>query len=64
MRGAYSSGHNQDSVMMKKSMLFVMIKSWQMKDLFLRDPTLSKQKLAKFTEGIEEIVLTLMRLFL
>ena len=64
MRGVQSSGISQDSVMIKKSMFLVMIKSWQIKDLLLRDLTLSKQKLAEFTEGVGEMVLTLMRLFL
>ena len=35
---------NPESVMRKTSMLFVMIKSWQIKDLFARDLTLRKQK--------------------
>lgn len=64
MRGAHSSGLIQDSVIIKKSILLVMIKSWQIKDLLARDLTLSKQKLADSTAGMVEVVSTVVRLFL
>ena len=51
-------------MMEKKTILFVMIKSWQIKDLFASDLKLSKQKLADLKAGIKEVVLTVIRLSL
>ena len=48
----------------KKSILFVMVYSWQIKDLFARDLTLTEQKLIDLKAGFKEVILTVMRLFL
>lgn len=64
VKGEQSSGLIQDLVTMKKSIRLVKIKSWQIKDLFTRDLTCSRQKLAVLDSGVEEVVCTVMRLFM
>ena len=40
----------------KKSILLVEIKSWQIKDLFARDLTFNRQNLAGFNPGVGAMV--------